>query len=331
MSVENGCRQRGGVILPVGTVSAQDSGAPERWGAGSIASLLVLAVIWGASIPLTKLGLRDFPPLTLTALRYLVAAPVFLAFLLGRPLPPARALATAGALGALGIGVGQVAQTFGVLQTTASVAAVISATIPLFVVIFAAIRLHQPVGIRQAAGLVVAFGGVGCVVVGKPGRLAATFAVPSLAGDALVLLSAVAIALYYVLSTELAHRYSVSAVAALTSLAGAGAVTPFAAWEVRHTAPTVSVEGVGVVLYLALLVTVGGLWIWLHALRRLPASTAAALQYLQPLVGVAASAALFGDRLGVWFWVGTTLVLAGIALATASFRREDRPPDTQNT
>ncbi|HYM90775.1 MAG TPA: DMT family transporter, partial [bacterium] len=66
-------------------------------------------------------------------------------------------------------------------------------------------------------------------------------------------------------------------------------------------------------------------------LRRLPASTAAALQYLQPLVGVAASAALFGDRLGVWFLVGTTLVLAGIALATAPSRREDRPPDTPNT
>jgi drug/metabolite transporter (DMT)-like permease len=39
----------------------------------------VLAVIWGGSIPLTKLGLRDFPPLTLTALRYVIAAPFFAA------------------------------------------------------------------------------------------------------------------------------------------------------------------------------------------------------------------------------------------------------------
>ena len=82
-------------------------------------SLIVLAVIWGGSIPLTKLGLRDFPPLTLTALRYLVAAPVFLVVLLRHPLPPARALAAAGALGVLGIGVGQVSQTLGVLRTTA--------------------------------------------------------------------------------------------------------------------------------------------------------------------------------------------------------------------
>ena len=309
---------------------ARDPAGAERRAAGSIASLLVLAVVWGGSIPLTKLGLRHFPPLTLTALRYLVAAPVFLAVLVRRPLPPARALAAAGALGALGIGVGQVSQTLGVLRTTASAATVISATIPLLVVVFAAVRLRQRAEIRQAAGLAVAFGGIGCVVIGNPDRITPAFAAASLIGDALVLLSAVAVALYYVLSTELAARYSVTTVAALTSLAGAGAVTPIAAWEVRHAAVSVTPEGVAVVLYLGILVTAVGIWVWLHALRRLPASTAAALQYLQPLVGVAASAALFGDRLGLWFWAGTTLVLIGVALTTAS-KHEDSVGGTQNT
>src|SRR5579864_2157678 len=79
--------------------------------AGSIGTLVVLAIIWGASVPLTKLGLRDVPPLTLTALRYLVAAPCFLWLLRGRRLPPPRACAGAAGLGLLGIGVGQVAQT----------------------------------------------------------------------------------------------------------------------------------------------------------------------------------------------------------------------------
>ena len=167
-------------------------------------------------------------------------------------------------------------------------------------------------------------------MIGNPDRIAPAFAAASLIGDALVLLSAVAVALYYVLSTELAARYSVTTVAALTSLAGAGAVTPIAAWELRHAAVTVTPEGVAVVLYLAILVTAVGIWVWLHALRRLPASTAAALQYLQPLVGVAASAALFGDRLGPWFWAGTALVLTGVALTTAS-KHEDSIRGTQNT
>ncbi|HKX17568.1 MAG TPA: DMT family transporter, partial [bacterium] len=108
----------------------------------SLGALLLLAIVWGGSIPLTKLGLRDIPPLTLTALRYLTAAPCFLWLLRGRRLPSAGGCAAAAALGLLGIGVGQVSQTLGVRLTPASVATVVSALIPAFVVALAAVRLR---------------------------------------------------------------------------------------------------------------------------------------------------------------------------------------------
>ncbi|HYM68022.1 MAG TPA: DMT family transporter [bacterium] len=279
--------------------------------------LVLLAVIWGGSVPLTKLGLRDFPPLTLTALRYAVAAPFFVLLLRGRPLPPPRALAAAAGLGVLGIVGGQVLQTLGVQETSASVATVISALIPVLVVILAAARLRQPVRLRQALGLALAFGGVALVATGDPRQLAAVAGTASARGDGLMVASAIAIALYYVLSVPLVREYSVLTVAALTSLAGACGLVPISAWELRHAPVHPTAQGIGVVLYLAVLVTVFGLWVWFGALHRLPARVAAALQYLQPLVGVAASAALFGDRLSVWFWTGTGLVLVGIAGSTA--------------
>jgi drug/metabolite transporter (DMT)-like permease len=67
-------------------------------------------------------------------------------------------------------------------------------------------------------------------------------------------------------------------------------------------------------------VTVAGLFLWLHLLRTVPARVAASVQYLQPVFGIAASAALFGDRLGVWFAVGVVLILGGLALAVANRR-----------
>jgi drug/metabolite transporter (DMT)-like permease len=48
----------------------------------SIASMLLLAVMWGLSIPMTKLGLVTLPPLTLTALRFAIAVPLLLFFVL---------------------------------------------------------------------------------------------------------------------------------------------------------------------------------------------------------------------------------------------------------
>jgi O-acetylserine/cysteine efflux transporter len=135
-----------------------------------------------------------------------------------------------------------------------------------------------------------------------------------------MVVSSVAVALYYVLSVPFVNRYSVVTVAALTSLAGAAALVPIAWWELAHRPVHPSALGVLVVFYLALWVTVLGLWIWFGALSRLPVRVAAGLQYLQPLVGVGASAALFGDALGVWFWIGTGLVLAGIAATAAGWR-----------
>lgn len=301
------------------TLRARSANVLQRlpYPAGSLAALLVLAVIWGGSVPLTKLGLRDFPPLTLTALRYLVAAPLFVVLLRGRPLPPARGLAQAAALGLLGIGVGQVCQTLGVRQTSASVATVISATIPILVVVLAAVRLRQPIRPRQTIGLGAAFAGVVIVATGGPRHAGSLLVTPAARGDALVALSALAISLYYVLSVELIEQHTVVTVAALTSLAGACALAPVSAWELQHAAVRLTAVGVAVVCYLALLVTVVGIVIWLHALHHLPAGVVAVLQYLQPLVGVAASAVLFGDPLGAWFGVGTLLVLLGVGWSTA--------------
>jgi drug/metabolite transporter (DMT)-like permease len=68
------------------------------------------------------------------------------------------------------------------------------------------------------------------------------------------------------------------------------------------------------VLYLGLLVTVAGFWIWLVVLRHIPARIAAGTQYVQPVIGVLASSLLLGDRLRPGFHAGAVLVLAGIAL-----------------
>ena len=61
-----------------------------------------------------------------------------------------------------------------------------------------------------------------------------------------------------------------------------------------------------------------------HALRALPVRVASASQYLQPLIGVAASSAWFGDPLGAWFVGGMALVLGGIALTAYGGRRRAR-------
>jgi drug/metabolite transporter (DMT)-like permease len=281
--------------------------------------MLLLALIWGLSIPLTKVGLETIPPLTLTALRFLVAVPSLLILAGSRLRVPWRAVPSIIALGVMGITLGNVAQSFGVQGTSASVGTIISATIPIFIVIFAALRLAQPVAGRQWIGLLAAFGGIALVAVGS-GSGVDDLSRTTAAGVAWMLVSAVAIAFYYIWSAELTGRYGTLPVAAWNALAGLVAILPLAGWEMAHTPVQITPQALWVVVYLGVMVTVAGLLLWLYLLRAVPARVATSVQYLQPVFGIAAASALFGDRLGPMFAAGVVLILGGLALAVANKR-----------
>lgn len=290
----------------------------------SLAAMLLLALMWGLSIPVTKVGLLTLPPLTFTALRFAIAVPLFLIFALGRRVPAWRAFPRIAALGVLGIGIGQVAQTYGVDGTSASVGTIISATIPIFIVLFAAIRLKQSVTGWQKFGLLAAFAGIALVALG-PGQGGTAVTQTTAGGAACVLLSTVAIAFYYVWSVELASAYGTVAVVTWSTLFGFIALLPWAGWEMRRYSIHITAQSVGAAAYLGVVVTVAGLFLWLHLLRVVPARVAASVQYLQPVVGIAAAAEMFGDRLGGFFVVGVVLVLGGLVFTLASGKEAGGP------
>jgi drug/metabolite transporter (DMT)-like permease len=280
-----------------------------------LAILTGLMVVWGLSIPATKIALADFPPLTLTAVRYLVAAPLFAILMRGRPLPSRREMVTLAGLGLLGIDAGQILQSLGVLRTSSSIATVLSATSPMFIAGFAAVILGQRIALRHLAGMAVALAGVVAVAGERGGGDS------SLAGNLLVLSSTASIAAYYVLASGLIGRHGVIVVAGWSCIFGTLGMLPAAAWEMTAAPVHPTAASVLIIVYLGALVTVAGLWIWLETLRVVPARVAASSQFLQPLIGVGSSAWLLGEHVGLGFAAGAALVLAGIALAVLPGRR----------
>jgi len=285
----------------------------------SLGAMLLLALMWGLSIPITKLGLGSIPPMTFTALRFMVAVPLMM-FLARRQLRvPGKAIPGIVGLGVMGITLGNVAQSFGVQGTSASVATILSATIPLFMVVLAAIRFRQSVRPLQWSGLLIAFFGIALVAVGSgPGvdEMSRT----TVTGVMLMLLSAVGIAIYYIWSAELTEKYGLMPIAAWNMLVGLLTVLPLAGWEMTQHTLVVTVEALAAIVYLGVVVTVVGLIVWLYLLKVVPARVAASVQYLQPVFGISASAFLFGDKLGLMFAAGVGLVLAGLGLAATGKR-----------
>ena len=97
-----------------------------------------------------------------------------------------------------------------------------------------------------------------------------------------MLVSAVAIAFYYIWSAELTHKYGTLPVAAWNALAGLIAIPPLAGWEMATKPYEINVQAAWTAIYLGVMVTVAGLLLWLYILRVVPARVAASVQYLQP-------------------------------------------------
>ena len=132
-----------------------------------VAAFAALCVIWSSTWLAIKVGLRDLPPISFVAIRFVIAVVVLVAVSLGRVrlLPKRRSefalLAFTGAL--------MFAMNYGLLfwgeqHVSSGLAAVLQATIPIFGMLFAHLLIpSEPLRWQRVAGALLAIGGVALI------------------------------------------------------------------------------------------------------------------------------------------------------------------------
>src|SRR6266700_7366773 len=131
-------------------------GVPLAW--------LTLCVVWSSTWLAIKIGLRDLPPISFVAIRFLIAIIVLLAVSLGRAhlLPRRRNDYVVLAItGILMFAVNYTLLFWAELYVSSGLAAVLQATIPIFGMMFAHLMLpDEPMCLRKLVGSLLALGGV---------------------------------------------------------------------------------------------------------------------------------------------------------------------------
>jgi O-acetylserine/cysteine efflux transporter len=275
----------------------------------AVAALIAAGLLWGTTVPLSKLALHWLSPGWLTAVRFGLAAAVLLAAARGRGLRDAFTPAVLAA-GALGYGGSVLLQNAGISRTSVTHAALLIGAVPVLVAIIAAVWHHAVARPAAWFGFALSLGGVGLVTVGGGGGGA------SLAGDGLVLASLVLSATVTVAQGRLLTGRDPVAVTAVQFLGAALGVLPVAA--LTEGAPAVP-DGAGPVLAVAVLVAAGTLLpftLFAFGQSKVSAEVAGAFLNLEPLVGAAAGAVAFGDPVGLTQAGGGVAIVAGIALST---------------
>jgi drug/metabolite transporter (DMT)-like permease len=296
-----------------------------RGSRGTALGLLVLANgLWAGTYTAGKIALSQLSPIELNALRFVLATLLLLPVLVRhrRQIPlDRRSLLLLAQLTLLGFVVNKLCEYTGLALSTASDVALLIATESLFTALLSWAILRERVTRTGLAALLV--GLIGVYLVIERG-----FA-PNLGGGSTRVLGD----LLVILSLLLESGYTIKGKTTLakipplllTSTTIAGSLCFWMPAGLAAVAqggwPHLSLAGWLAVLYMALIATVIGYWLWFRALATLDASAAAPTLFIQPLLGALIAVWLLHDMLTWATLLGGTLILLSLLLVARGSRQ----------
>ena len=296
------------------TTTAPPARRPGRGMA--VASAVLSAACWGSATVMSKGVLEYMPPLTLLTIQ-LTASIAFLwiaVLVLRRPVRLDRPARRASLSGLLEPGIAYTLGVAGLALTTASSASLIGTAEPLFVMLLAWLFLRERVSAPVVGLLSMASLGIGLVVLPDIGDGAGE---GSLLGDGLIAAGTLFAALYVIATRKLVMAFDPLPLSALQQSVGLIWTLGSLALALSLGLATVGLGGVG--LDILCLAAVSGVvqyalafWLYLFALRRLPANIAAFYLALIPVFGIGTAYVFLGEGLTELQWLGAILIIVAV-------------------
>lgn len=265
---------------------------------------------WATNMVLGRWLRDDVGPLTLAAVRFLVAS-LFFAAMLQRQPPHERRLGQDRWL-LLGMSLSGVAvftptMYLGLRFTTAVNATLIQGLSPLITGVLAALLIREPMSRRQIVGAVVGLLGVLGLISG--GSLSFWQSMHSGRGDLIILASAALWGLYSVLGRRVMRHRSVLSATAFSAFLGLPLLLLAALWEMRTFPVDLSPKVILAALYIAIFPSVVGHLTWNTGVRRLGASGAMLFYNTLPIYGALLGHFVLGESIGLSHLIGGALIV----------------------
>jgi drug/metabolite transporter (DMT)-like permease len=326
-------------FLPLGTVSASgedggmtyDTAVDRRSRVLSWIALGVVYLAWGSTYLAIRVGVGHLPPFFLAGIRYVVAGTLLYPIArwaaargrdpgAGRARPGWKAWFAGAVIGILLLFAGNGGVTVAETTLPSGMAAVLVATVPLWMILFAWPVQGQRVTGRSVAGLVTGLAGVAILVGGTAsGRVS---------GVLIVLGAAAAWGFGSVLGHRLPLPRQAMLAAAIEMLAGGAVLLVVAAatgefGRVRWA--SVPASSWAALAYLIVAGSILAFTAYGYALARLPLPTVSTYAYVNPVVAVLAGIVLLGERFTWREGLGAALVVASVAIILHRSRTGSRP------
>jgi drug/metabolite transporter (DMT)-like permease len=289
-----------------------------------LAMYAFLCAVWGSTWLAIKVGLRDLPPLLFAGVRMALACLLLTPFAFTRPGPgPGRAerrwIAWSGFLQ---IGVSYACIFLAEQRIASGLAALLFATFPIFVGLFAHFQLpDEPLTRRTIFSALLGLAGVAVVQGPALATSLATAETRSLlVGGALVLVSAAVSGYNNVINKKHLGRVSPFRNVWGQTLVGSSVLLAGAAALERGAPAHWTAVSAGAVAYLAVIGTalpfVGLFWL----IRRVPVAVIGTIPVVDTVVAIVLGGLVLGETLSPRILAGGALILAGVLFAAVPRR-----------
>ena len=274
-------------------------------------ALLSVAVLFSLNYIISKLGMREFAPLTFAWLRC-AGASLLLALFARHESIPREDWRQLLLFAVLGVVINQTLFLGGLAFTTVQVAAILVTSTPVFTVAGAILIGQERATVPRIGGIALACAGA-LLVVGGEGWHGTS---RSLIGTVMILVNCVSYAAYLVLSKPYMAEASARAVVARMFSVGTLLMFPIAA-------PSLWAEEWGAIpprAWVALVVvilgpTVAAYLLQAWALRHADSSLVAAQTYIQPVLASILGWFVFAEQVRAIVAVAAVMIFAGVWLA----------------
>src|SRR5262245_49942400 len=279
----------------------------------------LLGFFWGSSYLFIKIGVDDgLTPFTLIMLRLLIgfALLAVVVAIAREKLPPfGRIYVHLFVMAAINIAIPFSLITWAELSVDSSVAAILNAAVPLFVMIIAAIFLHdERLTPNRVVGLVVGFVGVAILVGFNPADLASG----NLAGEIALIGSTISYAIGAVYSRHNIRGLRPMIPAIFQVFFGLVIVTVLAFVFEQPLATTFTPESLFAVIWLGLLGSGLAYLVFFRLLGRWGATRTSMVAHLLPLYGIVLGAVVLNEPVDGRLVLGTALIIGGVALVNSN-------------
>ena len=274
---------------------------------------MIAMVTWGATPVATKLGVAEIDPLVIGILRTLLAAlitaPLALILRVARPGTGGDCLLLAAS--SLGGFVGfPLLFSIGVGMTSATHGALVLASLPVFTGLFAALAEKRRLALRWWLGCSIAMAGE-VLLIGFGFGFEDTGA--SITGDLIILVSCGAASLGYVAGGRLSRSIGTWPTTLWGITCGGLLLAPVLPFVLSRVAwESVGATGFLAVAYLVLLSSILAYVAWYWALSRGDMARVGALQFTQPIVGVALAALVLSEPINPPLALAAAGILLGV-------------------